>query len=91
MGREKAVINEIRHPYIVQLAVDSEGLDLELNRRILGFHNSRRIKPRYGRSFTEAGRTYGRWCFSHLKTARGFAEQFGGQIAARHSVKLERE
>ncbi len=78
MGKDKRAINETRHPFIVQLAVDRTGLVLELNRRILGFHNLRRIRPKYGRTVTEGNQTYSRWCFSDLATARAFAEQFGG-------------
>jgi hypothetical protein len=45
----KAITNEIRHPYIVEVAVVSDGLDAELCRRIMQFHKSRHIEPRYAR------------------------------------------
>jgi hypothetical protein len=38
--RNKAMTNEISHPYVVQLAVVGDELDIELSRRIMQFHNS---------------------------------------------------
>lgn len=80
MGRhsDKALNNESRYPYIVELRVPDAGLEIELNRQIIGFHKSRRIQPRYGRQIIRDNRTYSRWCLSDLATARAFIEQFGG-------------
>jgi hypothetical protein len=78
MSLSKAVINEARQPYIVQIPVDTGGLAPEISRRILGFHKSRRITPRHGRSITKGHQIYCRWCFSDLATARAFVGQFGG-------------
>jgi hypothetical protein len=86
----KAVKNESRHPYIIELLVigdepDGDALDVELNRRIIQFHKSRHIQPRCGRRFTnrfangQRELRY-RWCFSDLSIARDFAEQFGGEF-----------
>jgi hypothetical protein len=36
-------------PYVVELAVPDTGLKIELNRKIVGFHKSRRIQPRHRR------------------------------------------
>jgi hypothetical protein len=74
----KAVANERRHPFIVEVPVAANGLDRELNRQIVGFHKSRHVEPRDGRTAFRDGQTYYRWCFSDLATARAFAEQFGG-------------
>ena len=74
----KQLINERRHPYIVELAVPHTGLEIELSREIVGFHKSRRIQPRHGRQTMRDNQTYSRWCFSNLPTARAFIEQFGG-------------
>jgi hypothetical protein len=74
----KALINESRFPYIVELAVPDAGLEIELNRQIVGFHTSRRLQPRHGRRIIRDNQTYSRWCFSDLTTARAFLEQFGG-------------
>jgi hypothetical protein len=74
----KALINENRYPYVVELALPSGGLELELNGRIVGFHRSRRIEPRHGRQISRGNQTYSRWCFADLETARAFLEQFGG-------------
>jgi hypothetical protein len=80
--RNKATTNEISHPYIVEMAVVGNELDIELNRRIMQFHNSRHIQPRYGRRITKRrGELHCRWCFSDLLIARAFAEQFGGEVA----------
>ena len=63
----------------MELAVATEGLDVSLSRRIMDFHKSQRIQPRYGRTdFTGAQGSSYRWCFSDLATARAFIEQFGG-------------
>jgi hypothetical protein len=74
----KPLINESQYPYVVELAVPDTGLEIELNRQIVGFHKSRRIQPRHGRRIMRDNQTYSRWCFSDLPTARAFLEQFGG-------------
>ena len=74
----KALTNESRYPYVVELVFPDSGLEIDLNRRIVGFHKSRRIQPRHGRQIVRDNRTYSRWCFSDLATARDFVEQFGG-------------
>ena len=77
----RAITNETKHPHIVELAVVRDGLDVELSRRIMLFHKSKHIQPRYGRRIA-AGRAklYYRWCFSDLLIARAFAEQFNGDF-----------
>jgi hypothetical protein len=74
----KALINESHFPYIVELAVPDTGLEIELNRQIVGFHKSRSLQPRHGRRIIRDNQTYSRWCFSDWTTARAFVEQFGG-------------
>jgi hypothetical protein len=75
----KAMANEIKHPYVVEVAVAGDALDLELSRQIIQFHKSRHIQPRYGRrTKTRRGQFYYRWCFSDLSTARSFADGFDG-------------
>jgi hypothetical protein len=76
--RGKAFANEQKFPFIVEVPVAPNGLDIELNGRIVGFHKSRRIPPRYGRTIWRNEQRYYRWCFSDLETARAFVEQFGG-------------
>jgi hypothetical protein len=75
----KALINESRYPYVVELAVPDSGLEFELNRQIVSFHTSRRLQPRHGRLIRD-NQMYSRWCFSDLPTARDFLEQFGGEL-----------
>ena len=77
----KRLENEINHPYVVELAVVSDRLDLELSRLIMQFHDSRHIELRHGRKNTRRGQVYFRWCFSNLLIARAFAEQFNGELA----------
>jgi hypothetical protein len=74
----KALINESRFPYIVELAVPETGLEIELNTQIVGFHKSRSLQPRHGRRIIRDNQPYSRWCFSDLTTARAFVDQFGG-------------
>jgi hypothetical protein len=45
----KAVTNESRYPYIVELIVADDKLDLEVSRRIMDFHRLRKIQVRHGR------------------------------------------
>ena len=79
----KARVNESKHPYVVELAVENNQLDFELSRQIMRFHKSRSIRLRYGRSFVgQFGSRY-RWCFSDLSTARNFIEEFGGEFYKR--------
>ena len=74
----KAVANERKYPFIVEVPVAAYGLDVELNRQIIGFHKLRRISPRLGRTIFRDEQSYYRWCFPDLEMARAFVEQFGG-------------
>ena len=74
----KASTNERKHPFIIEVPVAANGLDLELNRKIVGFHNSHHVPPRFGRTVFRDGKSYYRWCFSDLEMARAFVDQFGG-------------
>ncbi len=78
---KNALVNERKFPNVVALFLPANGLDIELNRRIVEFHSSRRIKPRYGRLIVDGNRTYPRWCFADPGTACDFIEQFGGALA----------
>lgn len=75
---DKALNNESRYPYVVELVIPDAGLEIELNHQIIGFHKSRRIQARHGRQIIRDNRTYSRWCFSDLAAARAFIQQFGG-------------
>ena len=80
----RRVENEINHPYVVELAVVSDGLDVELSRLIIQFHKSQHIQLRHGRrrrTTKRRGKVYYRWCFSDLLIARAFVEQFNGELA----------
>jgi hypothetical protein len=72
----KAVANEQKYPHIVELVVADDELDVEVSRRMMDFHRSRKIQARYGRRIIREGQIYFRWCFSDLETARAFMEQF---------------
>jgi hypothetical protein len=76
----KAVANEQWYPYIVELVVADDKLDVEVSRRMMNFHRSRKIQARYGRRIIRESRIYFRWCFSDLETARAFMEQFDGEV-----------
>ena len=80
-GPSRTLKNESKYPHIVELAVDSHGLDVELSRRIIEFHKSRHIQPRHGRVMArQGGGFYYRWCFADLPIATAFVEQFGGEF-----------
>jgi hypothetical protein len=76
----KAVANEQKYPHIVELVVADDELDVEVSRRMMDFHRSRKIQARYGRRIIREGQIYFRWCFSDLETARTFMEQFDGEV-----------
>jgi hypothetical protein len=42
----RAIRNEIGHPYIVEIAIVGDELNVQLGRRIMQFHQSQRIQPR---------------------------------------------
>jgi hypothetical protein len=77
----KVVTKEINHPYVVEVAVGSGGLNIELSLRIMQFHKSRHVELRSGRRLTRrGGKIHYGWCFTDLLIARAFAEQFGGEF-----------
>jgi UDP-2,3-diacylglucosamine pyrophosphatase LpxH len=79
-GTSKGVNNEIRHPYVVELAIVGDKLEFELGRRIIQFHKSRHVQLRNGRTIRRGNHYYYRWCFADLLIARAFVEQFGGEF-----------
>jgi hypothetical protein len=78
----KAVRNERKYPHIVELAVDTNELDIQMSRRIIDFHKLRHIETRHGRRVVKESQIYYRWCFSDLAVACDFAERFGGELFA---------
>jgi hypothetical protein len=54
----KAVTNEREYPYIVELVFDNDILDVELSRRMLDFHRSRKIQARHGRRIVREGQFF---------------------------------
>ena len=74
----KTAANEAKYPFIVEVPVAANGLNVELNSRIVGFHKLHHTQLRFGRTALRDGQIYYRWCFLDLATARAFAEQFGG-------------
>jgi hypothetical protein len=77
----KARVNENKHPYVVELAVVTDGMDVELSRQIVRFHKSRHIQPLHGRTIVRQGGSFYRWCFSDLLIARDFVEEFGAKFS----------
>jgi hypothetical protein len=76
----KAIANESKYPYMVELFVADDKLDVELSRRMMNFHKSRKIQARHGRTIVRGYKIYFRWCFADLVTARAFMEQFRGEL-----------
>jgi hypothetical protein len=76
----RAIANESTCPFFVELFVDTDELSVELSRRMMGFHRSRKIQVRHGRRTVRESQPYFRWCLSDLVTARAFVEQFGGVL-----------
>jgi len=86
----KAAKNEREYPYVVEFVVAGDKLDVELSRRMMHFHRSRKIPARHGRRIFREGQIFFRWCFSDLATARAFREQFDGEVAATRVMKAGR-
>jgi hypothetical protein len=80
---KKAAAREKEYPYIVEFVVAGNKLDVELSRRMMDFHRSRKISARHGRRIVREGKIFFRWCFSDLATAGAFREQFGGEVFLR--------
>jgi len=59
----KAVANESKYPYIVELFVPADELDVKFSRRMMDFHRSRKIQARYGRRIVREGQIYFRGVF----------------------------
>ena len=74
----KTAANEAKYPFIVEVPIAANGLNVELNRQIVGFHKWHHTTLRFGRTALRDGQIYYRWCFFDLATARAFAERFGG-------------
>jgi hypothetical protein len=79
IGVSKSLTNERTHPYLVEIRVAADGLDVQLNRQIMKFHESRQLQLRHGRMILRGGENYYRWCFPDSATALAFVEQFGGR------------
>ena len=86
----KAAKNEREYPYVVEFVVAGDKLDVELSRRMMDFHSSRKIPARHGRRIVREGQIFFRWCFSDLATAGAFREQFDGEVAATRVMKAGR-
>jgi hypothetical protein len=78
--RGKAAANEKKYPFIVQVPVATNGLDVGLNCEIVAFHKSRGATPIFGRTMFRDGQNYYRWCFSDVDMARAFFQKFGGSF-----------
>ncbi|MFY9897636.1 MAG: hypothetical protein WAK67_07545 [Xanthobacteraceae bacterium] len=76
----KTAANEAKYPFIVEVPIAANGLNVELNRQVVGFHKLHHTTLRSGRTALRDGQIYYRWCFFDLATARAFAEQFGGAL-----------
>jgi hypothetical protein len=74
----KAITNERKYPFVVEVPVAANGLDVALNSEIVAFHKSRLVPPRFGRTVFRDEQSYYRWCFSDLTTARAFLQKFCG-------------
>lgn len=80
---DKALATERNFPYIVEIELPLNGLDLRLNREIITFHRLRNIHLRFGRRLTHTSKRYSRWCFSEPAIADAFLVQFGGQLVTK--------
>lgn len=77
-SRRKNKAHGVEHefPYIVELAVPSNGLDVRLSREITRFHVQRNTQVRFGRTRLQDGQLYCRCCFLDPTIADAFRERF---------------
>ena len=75
----KAIETERDFPHIVEIAVPQNGLELRLSRKIVTFHSSHNIRPRYGRIRVQNNQYYFRWCFTDSAIADIFRRLFAGE------------
>jgi hypothetical protein len=51
----KAAASEAKYPFVVEVPVAANGLNVELNGQIVGFHKSHHAPPRFGRTAFRGG------------------------------------
>jgi hypothetical protein len=76
--KSKKLSTERSFPHIIEIALPESGLAANVSREMARFHWSRDIRLRFGRTRTQNGQQYGRWCFSEPAVADAFRKQFGG-------------
>jgi hypothetical protein len=57
----KTAANEAKYPFVVEVPVDANGLNVELNRQIVGFHKWHHTTLRFGRTALRDGQIYFRF------------------------------
>jgi hypothetical protein len=83
----KTAANEAKYPFIVivEVPIAANGLNVELNRQIVGFHKLHHTTLRSGRTALRDGQIYYRWCFSiwrrRAPLPNSLAERFTKQPA----------
>ena len=75
-GKSKSYRTEREFPYIVELPIPPNGLDVRLSREITLFHNQRDTPLRFGRTRIQYGQLYCRCCFSDPTIAEAFRARF---------------
>ena len=84
----KAVANETKYPFIIEVPVAANGLNVELNGQIIGFHKSRRIEPRFGRTVFREGQSYYRWCFPIWRRLAPLSNSLAEHFTKQPALKL---
>ena len=76
--KNKKLSTERSFPHIIEIALPEGGLTANVTSEMLKFHRSRDIRARFGRTRSQYGQHYGRWCFAEPAVAEAFRKQFGG-------------
>jgi hypothetical protein len=81
----KTAANEAKYPFIVEVPVDANGLNVELNRQIVGFHKWHHTTLRFGRTALRDGKFITAGAFSiwqrRAPLPNSLAERFTKQPA----------
>jgi hypothetical protein len=81
----KTAANEAKYPFIVEVPIAANGLNVELNRQVVGFHKLHHTTLRFGLLHSETGKFFTAGAFSiwrrRAPLPNSLAERFTKQPA----------
>ena len=82
-GEVTARMNELKCPYVVEVAIPVDGLGLVLVEAMYRFHRVCGIATQRGRRQRRGEQEFVRFCFADSATADAFQARFGGEHVSR--------